>query len=430
MQSGENNQIYCRNLLTSLKEQTRQAVNTMNSQKDKETELQPIRHDHYGIFVHDYSKYEEDDEKDAVKKELSNAKVAEGSLSDPSGGESKIPMSSNMEEVQNLLEENVWHGLTTIAIYMGIGVVAYSYVFENWSVVDSLYFSMVTFTTVGYGDISPETQWGRLFTSFYAVSGIALIGTIVGKIGEYVADTQLSALRKRDKKLEENTMSLVQGNGRISTLTNPQITEGTDSAQANSEESTLVAFSKMALPYFLLIIPFLLGAAFEGRDQNWSFIDTLYFTICTITTVGYGDLSPDDNSSRLFAVFFVPMSAFALASILSKYAAYSAERKIIKAQESVIYRGLRMTDLDIMDKDGDGDVSKLEFFEFMLLSMDKVDKDFLDRLHSQFESLDKDGDGTLSKSDLVAKVQASEQSREDTQGSSAVAYESPSGVVV
>ena len=117
----------------------------------------------------------------------------------------------------------------------------------------------------------------------------------------------------------------------------------------------ILKFSKIGrLPLYRLTIPFLLGAAFEGRDQNWSFIDTLYFTICTITTVGYGDLSPDDNSSRLFAVFFVPMSAFALASILSKYAAYSAERKIIKAQESVIYRGLRMTDLYIMDKDGDG----------------------------------------------------------------------------
>eukprot|EP00814_Leptocylindrus_danicus_P010967 CAMPEP_0116018690 /NCGR_PEP_ID=MMETSP0321-20121206/8795_1 /TAXON_ID=163516 /ORGANISM="Leptocylindrus danicus var. danicus, Strain B650" /LENGTH=433 /DNA_ID=CAMNT_0003489125 /DNA_START=46 /DNA_END=1347 /DNA_ORIENTATION=- len=433
-------------------------MNSRKQDKDsKETELQNIRHDHYGVFVHNYAKYEDPD--DDNKEDGSGGKKADSAAvfsSDPSaaaagGGEGKFPTASgstenNMEAIQNLLEENVWHGLVTIAIYMGVGVLAYSYVFENWSVVDSLYFSMVTFTTVGYGDISPETQWGRLFTSVYAVSGIAIIGTVVGKIGEYVADSQLKAMRKSNRKLEENTMNLVQGNGRISSLKmQPQgstaasgggAAADTDTtAQASSspeeDESALVAFSKIAMPYLLLIIPFLLGAAFEGRDQNWTFIDTLYYTICTITTVGYGDLSPDDAYSRMFAVFFVPMSAFALASVLSKFAAFSAERKIMKTQESIIYRGLRMSDLDMMDKDGDGEVSKLEFFEFMLLSMDKVDRSFLDRLHSQFESLDQDGNGTLSKSDLVAKVQASEQSRQDAQGGgSPFTYESPSGIVV
>eukprot|EP00816_Leptocylindrus_hargravesii_P012000 CAMPEP_0196823176 /NCGR_PEP_ID=MMETSP1362-20130617/86454_1 /TAXON_ID=163516 /ORGANISM="Leptocylindrus danicus, Strain CCMP1856" /LENGTH=427 /DNA_ID=CAMNT_0042202967 /DNA_START=71 /DNA_END=1354 /DNA_ORIENTATION=+ len=427
----------------------------MNSRKqdkdNKETELQQMRHDQFGVFIHNYSKYEDpdDDKEDGSGKKADSAAVSSTDPSAAGDGESKFPTSgsteNNMEAIQNLLEENVWHGLVTIAIYMGVGVLAYSYIFENWSVVDSLYFSMVTFTTVGYGDISPETQWGRLFTSVYAVSGIAIIGTVVGKIGEYVADTQLKALRNSNRKLEENTMNLVQGNGRISSLKmQPQgsTTAGggaaadTDTtAQASSspeeDESAFVAFSKMAMPYLLLIIPFLLGAAFEGRDQNWTFIDTLYYTICTITTVGYGDLSPDDAYSRLFAVFFVPMSAFALASVLSKFAAFSAERKIIKAQESIVYRGLRMSDLDTMDKDGDGEVSKLEFFEFMLLSMDKVDRSFLDRLHSQFESLDKDGNGTLSKNDLVAKVQASEKSRQEAQGGgSPLTYESPSGVVV
>ena len=39
--------------------------------------------------------------------------------------------------------------LFAIILYMSCGVVSYSYIFEKWPIVDSLYFSVVTFTTVG-----------------------------------------------------------------------------------------------------------------------------------------------------------------------------------------------------------------------------------------------------------------------------------------
>lgn len=39
--------------------------------------------------------------------------------------------------------------LFAIIFYMSCGVLSYSYIFEKWPIVDSLYFSVVTFTTVG-----------------------------------------------------------------------------------------------------------------------------------------------------------------------------------------------------------------------------------------------------------------------------------------
>jgi len=39
--------------------------------------------------------------------------------------------------------------LFAILLYMSCGVLSYSYIFEKWPIVDSLYFSVVTFTTVG-----------------------------------------------------------------------------------------------------------------------------------------------------------------------------------------------------------------------------------------------------------------------------------------
>jgi hypothetical protein len=48
---------------------------------------------------------------------------------------------------------------------------------EDWSWVDSVSFSVVAATTVGFGDLSPTTDASRLFTVFYILAGISLITT-------------------------------------------------------------------------------------------------------------------------------------------------------------------------------------------------------------------------------------------------------------
>ncbi len=57
---------------------------------------------------------------------------------------------------------------------IGVGTVFYRYV-EDLSWTDSWYFTVVTLTTVGYGDISPQTGFGKMFTSFYLLLGVGLI---------------------------------------------------------------------------------------------------------------------------------------------------------------------------------------------------------------------------------------------------------------
>jgi hypothetical protein len=37
--------------------------------------------------------------------------------------------------------------------YVVVAIIAYSFVFERWSIIDSIYFATSTFTTVGYGDL-------------------------------------------------------------------------------------------------------------------------------------------------------------------------------------------------------------------------------------------------------------------------------------
>ena len=53
--------------------------------------------------------------------------------------------------------------------YLMLAVIAYSFVLEKMSIIDSLYFAMVTLTTIGYGDIVPSNDASRLFTAIYAI---------------------------------------------------------------------------------------------------------------------------------------------------------------------------------------------------------------------------------------------------------------------
>ncbi|PEA53807.1 transporter [Bacillus pseudomycoides] len=77
------------------------------------------------------------------------------------------------------------------------GTIFYSTV-EKMRVIDALYFSVVTLTTVGYGDFSPQTDFGKIFTIFYIFVGLGLVAGFIRKLA---INIQLSGrLSRRNKE--------------------------------------------------------------------------------------------------------------------------------------------------------------------------------------------------------------------------------------
>jgi hypothetical protein len=72
------------------------------------------------------------------------------------------------------------------------GTVFYS-LEEGWSVVDAFYFSVTTLTTVGLGDLAPQTTLGKLFTVVYIFAGL---GIIVGFIDTVAKETMSRQARR------------------------------------------------------------------------------------------------------------------------------------------------------------------------------------------------------------------------------------------
>ena len=97
----------------------------------------------------------------------------------------------------------IWHGvkedvefrvLLFFLISLLAGATLFYYREEGWSVIDSLYFSVMTMSTIGYGDLVPTTTLSKSFTIIFALLSIGVFVALMSKFVGIVL--QLKKLRR------------------------------------------------------------------------------------------------------------------------------------------------------------------------------------------------------------------------------------------
>jgi voltage-gated potassium channel len=82
---------------------------------------------------------------------------------------------------------------------------------EDWTIIQALYFSFVTLTTVGYGDLHPTSAGTQIFTIIYILTGLGVFVALLASVAEkYIeqksegggARERLRARRGRDMPVE------------------------------------------------------------------------------------------------------------------------------------------------------------------------------------------------------------------------------------
>ena len=93
--------------------------------------------------------------------------------------------------VSFLQDEEYRDLLLTTMIIIGIGSIVYRYL-EGWAWIDCIYFCVITLTTIGYGDFSPQTVPGKIFTMFYILVGLGIILSFINTVYNHYKDTKIA----------------------------------------------------------------------------------------------------------------------------------------------------------------------------------------------------------------------------------------------
>lgn len=87
---------------------------------------------------------------------------------------------------KSLLKDIIFYGLVIFTLLIIIGAATFYHHVEGWHWFDSFYFSIITISTVGYGDLSPHTFAGKLFTIFYILIGLGLFVSVTANLGSHL----------------------------------------------------------------------------------------------------------------------------------------------------------------------------------------------------------------------------------------------------
>ncbi|GAO51244.1 hypothetical protein G7K_5352-t1 [Saitoella complicata NRRL Y-17804] len=215
--------------------------------------------------------------------------------------------------------------VTTFFIWMGFTALIFSKL-EHWELTQGIYFMVVSVTTVGFGDVTPETTAGRIILFPLVLLGIALEGLIISSVNSIVqtrirrrqamnhARFRLARQEKREELKEEDAMSRVDStfgfaHYKAEKTLRDELDELRHAEWKSRRMSNVWAFAG-ALPVFLLF--WFVGAAiFQAVESSWTYWDSLYFCYVFFLTIGYGDFTPSSNAGRvvfiMYALLAVPI---------------------------------------------------------------------------------------------------------------------------
>ncbi|EDW61586.2 LOW QUALITY PROTEIN: uncharacterized protein Dvir_GJ22130 [Drosophila virilis] len=218
---------------------------------------------------------------------------------------------------------------------------------HQWSFSGAFLYSLTVITTIGYGNITPSSDWGKLVTILYAIIGMPLFLLYLSNIGDVLAKSfkwiyskvclcricpgvakrriirERRKLRQLARALQLHNMESARGSSSTSYSSTSKSTTNSSSSTGSSDytKSSVQTSSVLDVPYsdsdsdiereirgstdeitvpltvcvFVMVSYILSGAILFGRWEDWNYLDGSYFCFISLSSIGFGDLVPGDR---------------------------------------------------------------------------------------------------------------------------------------
>jgi uncharacterized membrane protein YfcA len=86
----------------------------------------------------------------------------------------------------------------------------------------------------------------------------------------------------------------------------------------------------------LVVVLLLVGTLFYMRWEHWTWIDALLFCVVTLTTIGYGNITPTHTGTKLFTVFYIFIGIGILLAFIERVARNALTKRQPEKKEDKI----------------------------------------------------------------------------------------------
>ncbi|XP_054618397.1 potassium channel subfamily K member 10a [Dunckerocampus dactyliophorus] len=170
-----------------------------------------------------------------------------------------------------------------------------SYNSSHWDLGSAFFFAGTVITTIGYGNIAPSTEGGKIFCILYAIFGIPLFGFLLAGVGDQLGTIFVKSIAKVEKMFRNKPNQISQTKIRVA--------------------STLLFI--LAGCILFVTIPAVIFKHIEG----WTALESTYFVVITLTTVGIGDYVAGGNRRIAYRKWYRPLVWFWILGGLAYFAA-------------------------------------------------------------------------------------------------------------
>jgi voltage-gated potassium channel len=113
---------------------------------------------------------------------------------------------------------NIFIALILLGLVLIMGTAGYIY-YEHWTLLEAFYMTVVTISTVGFGEVHPLSEAGRLFTSFLIISGTGILAYTLGSLVQFMVEgkfREIIGLKKMQQQIDQlSAHYIICGYGRI-----------------------------------------------------------------------------------------------------------------------------------------------------------------------------------------------------------------------